>query len=54
VAHTDAKDNVYPNKPRPESKIDGAVALIMALARSRVTVAKKQSIYATRGLLTWD
>lgn len=31
VCHTDAKDNIYPRKERPENKIDGAVALIMAL-----------------------
>ena len=33
VATTDAKDNVYPRKEREESKIDGAVALIMAVGR---------------------
>ncbi|MBS1026054.1 terminase large subunit [Gluconobacter cerinus] len=31
VCHTDAKENIYPRKERPENKIDGAVALIMAL-----------------------
>jgi phage terminase large subunit-like protein len=31
VARVDAKDNVFPNKPRPEAKIDNPVALIMAL-----------------------
>jgi phage terminase large subunit-like protein len=34
VCHRDAKDNIYPRKEKPENKIDGAVALIMALARS--------------------
>lgn len=34
VAKEDAKENVYPRKERPENKIDGAVALIMALGRS--------------------
>jgi phage terminase large subunit-like protein len=34
VSKTDQKDNVYPNKERPESKIDGAVALIMAMNRA--------------------
>lgn len=33
VCHTDAKDNIYPRKERPENKIDGVVALIMAIAR---------------------
>jgi phage terminase large subunit-like protein len=34
VAKYDAKDNVYPRKQRPQDKIDGPVALIMALARA--------------------
>ncbi|MEO5331327.1 MAG: terminase large subunit [Magnetococcus sp. YQC-5] len=34
VAHTDAKDNIYPRKERPENKIDGIVAAIMALSRA--------------------
>lgn len=33
VCHMDHKDNIYPNKDKPENKIDGIVALIMALAR---------------------
>lgn len=36
VCHRDAKDNIYPRKERPEDKIDGAVALIMGLARMMV------------------
>ena len=31
VAQLDRKDNVYPNKPRDDAKIDNPVALIMAL-----------------------
>ncbi len=31
VGHFDAKDNVYPRKELPANKIDGAIALIMAL-----------------------
>lgn len=34
VCHLDAKGNVYPRKERPENKIDGAVAVIMALGRA--------------------
>jgi hypothetical protein len=30
VAHRDNKDNIYPKKERPENKIDGVVAVIMA------------------------
>jgi len=31
VCHTDAKENIYPRKERPENKIDGVVALIEAM-----------------------
>lgn len=34
VCHLDKKDNVYPNKEFPQNKIDGVVALIMALNRA--------------------
>jgi phage terminase large subunit-like protein len=37
VAHLDNKDNIYPKKERPENKIDGVVALIMALGRAMQT-----------------
>lgn len=33
VCHTDVKDNIYPRKERAENKIDGVVALIMAIGR---------------------
>ena len=33
VAKLDKKDNIYPNKERDDDKIDGVVALIMALSR---------------------
>lgn len=36
VGHYDRKDNVYPVKEFPQNKIDGAVALIMALSRAMV------------------
>lgn len=36
VAHRDKKDNIFPNKERAENKIDGPVALIMALSRAMV------------------
>jgi phage terminase large subunit-like protein len=36
VGHYDAKENVYPRKERPENKIDGPVALIMAIGRHMV------------------
>lgn len=37
TARLDLKDNIFPNKERPENKIDGVVALIMALARTMPT-----------------
>lgn len=53
VAFTDAKDNVYPRKQRDENKIDGVVALLMALAYDMAaTPPPETSVYETRGLLT--
>lgn len=34
VAKLDKKDNIYPNKEKPENKIDGIVAAIMAIGRA--------------------
>ena len=51
TAHTDAKDNVFPRKERDENKIDGAVALIMAMSRA-ILAAPPKSVYSTRGVLT--
>ncbi|HDS1582232.1 TPA: terminase large subunit, partial [Stenotrophomonas maltophilia] len=34
VARVDAKEHVYPRKEKMENKIDGAVALIMAMGRA--------------------
>lgn len=48
VGHLDARANVFPRKARPEAKIDPAVALIMAIARTMT--APGPSIYETRGL----
>jgi phage terminase large subunit-like protein len=36
VGHYDRKDNVFPVKERPENKIDGVIALIMALNRAMI------------------
>jgi phage terminase large subunit-like protein len=49
VGREDARANVYPKKSRPEQKIDGAVAVIMSIARCMV--ANPVSIYETRGLV---
>jgi phage terminase large subunit-like protein len=45
VAHVDAKDNIFPRKETRDNKIDGLVAMIMALARAMFAV-KKTSAYA--------
>ena len=37
VCHTDAKENIYPRKERPENKIDGVIAAITALGRAMVS-----------------
>ena len=36
VAKIDSKDNIYPRKQKPENKIDGVVATIMAIGRAMV------------------
>jgi phage terminase large subunit-like protein len=43
VCHRDAKDNVYPRKTRPENKIDGPVATIMALNRALLAPPQERS-----------
>ncbi len=51
VAREDAKENVFPRKNKPEQKIDGGVALIMAIGRSMVEEeGNKESIYNTQGI----
>jgi phage terminase large subunit-like protein len=49
-AKRDAKDNVYPRKVRNENKIDGAVALLMALNREMLSAEGEPSIYESGGL----
>jgi len=50
VAHTDAKDNIYPRKEFPENKIDGVVATIMALGAAMKMEGPTANPYADRGL----
>lgn len=45
TAKPDANDNVFPRREKAESKIDGAVALIMAVGRAMVGQASTESIY---------
>ena len=49
VCHLDKKDNIYPNKERPENKIDGVVAILMALNRA-IRYRDKTSVYESGGL----
>jgi len=48
---TDPAGNLKPTKEKSTGKIDGIVALIMALGRSMVTDCKQGSVYDRRGLV---
>lgn len=50
-AKKDAKQNVFPKKARDVSKIDGAVATIMAIGRSIVTVEQRRPLCLLEGVL---
>jgi phage terminase large subunit-like protein len=50
IAKMDKKDNIYPDKERPPNKIDGIVALIIAMNRALASPKARQSVYETRGL----
>lgn len=41
VAKLDKKDNIFPDKEKPENKIDGVVAIIMAIGRAMAKQDKK-------------
>jgi phage terminase large subunit-like protein len=51
VCMRDAKDNIYPRKERDENKIDGVVALIMALGRF-IAGTDPTSVYESQGMAT--
>ena len=53
VGHYDKRSNVYPNRARPEAKIDCAIAIIMALGASLANEARSDEIYKDRGLLVF-
>lgn len=53
VGHLDHKDNIYPNKEKPENKIDGVVATLMAMNRANHFLESGGSVYETRGVLTF-
>ena len=48
VAHVDANDNIFTRKERPENKIDGVVATIVALGRF---MSEDQSAVAEQGFV---
>ena len=50
TATGDPAGNIKPDKGRSTEKIDGIVALIMAVGRAMVAVAKPESIYRSEGL----
>lgn len=52
VARVDANDNVFPRKERAENKIDGPVALIIAMNVAMRESASGPSVYQSRGIRT--
>lgn len=53
VAHLDKKDNIYPNKEKPENKIDGVVSTLTAMNRGNYFLDSEGSVYEKRGILTF-
>jgi phage terminase large subunit-like protein len=51
VAKIDEAGNVKPNKGRSADKIDGIVALIMAIGAAMLTPVPKPSVYERRGVI---
>jgi len=49
----DAAGNIKPAKDKSAEKIDGVVALIMAIARAVVSIEGGPSIYETEGIEAW-
>ncbi len=52
IAKVDAKDNIYPRKQNVKNKIDGVVALIMAIGRSMAHEETDKNSYEERGFRT--
>jgi len=51
TAHIDKKENYFPNKEKPDKKIDGVVALLMAMNRA-IHNSDYSSVYDSRGILS--
>ncbi len=52
MVHKDSNDNIKPDKKKSTEKIDGIMALVMAIARLTVGDGNKVSIYEKEGLFT--
>jgi phage terminase large subunit-like protein len=50
VVRQDQNENIMPSKKRSTARIDGIVAIIIALSRA-MTAPRRRSVYETRGLL---
>jgi phage terminase large subunit-like protein len=50
---TDPAENKKPDKEKSKERIDGAVALIMAVGRAMLRGGQKKSIYENQGILTF-
>ena len=52
VVETDSAGNIKPSKKKSNERIDGIVALVMALGRAMTIPEEPPSVYETRGVLT--
>jgi phage terminase large subunit-like protein len=52
VVQTDPAGNIKPNKEKCPEKIDGIVALIMAISRAQMKPDEGGSVYENSGILT--
>jgi len=50
VLEQDAAANIKPSRPGSKDRIDGAVALILAISRALPTEERKQTVYKERGV----
>jgi len=51
VVQTDPTENIKPDKEHSVERIDGMVALVMALDRASRRVVEEKSVYEDRGIL---
>ena len=51
IIEQDAAGNIKPNKSKSTEKIDGCVALVMALARATMAEPVQESVYEGRGII---